>query len=370
MTKLGKAHYGGVIALFYAPHIQQHLIELPGGEANATWYMGDARIGHANSVTDRPDPRRPYVGNAAPRYERRRMMRSDPRMALPADWAETGGALRSRGLATLASTSSQPSMIGTPFEFGNILFGGPCNQKCVFCVGQQLPAEMSPRNHRQWPLKNIGGFIDAMNATKTKRVILSGTTTDPQLYKYEGQLVDFLRDNIQNSHLSLHTNGILALQKLDVFNKYDTATLSINSFNPTTFRRIHGVSSMPDLQTIVAVSTPTLKLSCVLTPDNVSEVESYITTAAEMGIRRIALRRVLDVKRGSQRVPIPSVLQNFEITRMHCGNPVYEIDGVEVTFWTFDETTGQSLNLFADGTLSTQYLLSEANPSLELQAEE
>lgn len=77
MTAKGKAHYGGVLALFYAPHIQQHLIHLPGGEVQAV-----------------VDKSRPYLGIPAGRYEynvRKQASKAqktvDPRPMLPADWA-------------------------------------------------------------------------------------------------------------------------------------------------------------------------------------------------------------------------------------------------------------------------------------------
>ncbi|MDF1515135.1 MAG: hypothetical protein P1S60_15095 [Anaerolineae bacterium] len=38
-------------------------------------------------------------------------------------------------------------------------------------------------------------------------------------------------------------------------------------------------------------------------------------------------------------------------------NPVYMINGVKVTTWTFEATTSTSLDLYADGTLSTTYLM-------------
>ncbi len=39
------------------------------------------------------------------------------------------------------------------------------------------------------------------------------------------------------------------------------------------------------------------------------------------------------------------------------GNPVHDLDGMEVTCWSFDATDMRSLNLFADGTLGTSYLI-------------
>lgn len=366
LTPLGKSHYSGVLALFYAPHVQKHLMELPGGEANATEYMA-AGIGVKTTIEPSVvDPKRPYVGNPLPRYERKRMNRKDPRAALPSDWTEANPVLTPhettrRRYSTLSTPSVQPEREPTKYEFGNILFGGSCNQKCIFCIGQQLPGYLSPRNHRDWPLKNLDRFVEEMIASDSKRVILTGTTTDPQLYKHEAQLIKTLRTKIPGSHISVHTNGLLALRKVDTFNLYDTATISINSFDPVTFAKIHGVSTMPDIGAIVANTKPSIKLSCVLTPDNVDQVEVYIETAARLGVTRIALRPAFCVQTGgSMPLKSPKLLDETVPNRFHCGNPVFDIGGVEVTYWKFDKTSGKSLNLFANGLLSKEYLLSKA----------
>jgi len=77
MTQKGKRYYGGVLALFYAPHIQQHLLQLPGGEMLAV-----SEEAHAQALA------RPYEGNPVARYEYRpRRAPADPRPMLSGDWA-------------------------------------------------------------------------------------------------------------------------------------------------------------------------------------------------------------------------------------------------------------------------------------------
>jgi len=46
-------------------------------------------------------------------------------------------------------------------------------------------------------------------------------------------------------------------------------------------------------------------------------------------------------------------------------NPVYDIGGMQVTYWDFDQSASTSINLFADGTIGTSSLLSET-PQLGL----
>lgn len=86
MTLKGKNHYSGVLALFYAPHIQQHLIQLPGGELEVL-----------NEDLKSQTSARPYDGIPASRYEyksRRKLdplltfqKKHDPRPVLSGDWA-------------------------------------------------------------------------------------------------------------------------------------------------------------------------------------------------------------------------------------------------------------------------------------------
>jgi hypothetical protein len=44
-----------------------------------------------------------------------------------------------------------------------------------------------------------------------------------------------------------------------------------------------------------------------------------------------------------------------------------DFSGMEVTLWSFEASTCRSLNLFADGTLGTSYLLTET-PELQRTA--
>ncbi|HRP70832.1 MAG TPA: hypothetical protein PLY93_15010, partial [Turneriella sp.] len=45
--------------------------------------------------------------------------------------------------------------------------------------------------------------------------------------------------------------------------------------------------------------------------------------------------------------------------RYYRRKPVYRIHGMEVTWWNFSTTTSRSINLFSDGTISENYLLTE-----------
>jgi len=448
MTAAGKKHFSGVVSLFYAPSVQNYLVNLPGGDPwsiNEWKTLGNGVIGSAPWVKWPPLPSEaksdiPPVTKTTVKVPKKSARRGgvadggrdeliDEDWAIenakqqaknasnssssipslgPGDWAKTNsdgsitmqinGVIIQRPPSSLtppipsspiipssaspSNTTSTPSRAysssfptpsssspSTPsfsaslpsekssnehYEFGNILFSGPCNQKCPFCIGQQLDSSLSPNNLKKWPLENIDQFVDKMKETKTKKLIMTGTITDPQLYKHEEKLVKHMREQLPGIHISLHTNGLSALPKMEVFNMYDNCTMSINSFNPETFSKLHGVRSMPDLAQIIKESKIPIKLSCIVTDDNRHEIDDYLKQAAKLGIKRVAVRHLY------KNIPPWKLFQDLTPIKMHCNNPVYTIHGMEVTYWHFDHTSGRSLNLFADGTISNHYLLSKA----------
>ena len=53
------------------------------------------------------------------------------------------------------------------------------------------------------------------------------------------------------------------------------------------------------------------------------------------------------------------VESSHPLIREFYGAPIYDIDGVEVTFWRTVQTTVNSINYFTDGTLSDEYFVVE-----------
>ena len=113
------------------------------------------------------------------------------------------------------------------YDFANILFAGPCNQRCPYCIGRQIPPPLNQCNLHRFPVLNLDPFVDRLRRHRVRQVVLTGTNTDPQLYDRERELVCWLREQLPDAQLSLHTNGQLALAKIDVLNLYDRATISI-----------------------------------------------------------------------------------------------------------------------------------------------
>ena len=134
---------------------------------------------------------------------------------------------------------------------------------------------------------------------------------------------------------------------------------------------MHGVRTMPRLRELLRAATIPVKLSCVVDARNWAEVvgardSPYLARCAELGVERVALRRVHDPKQcgggggARPRLLDGGVFEGRRPERHFRSNPVYRVHGVEVTVWDFDATASRSLNLFPDGTISDEYLLAKA----------
>jgi molybdenum cofactor biosynthesis enzyme MoaA len=242
------------------------------------------------------------------------------------------------------------------YDFANILFAGPCNLRCPYCIGRQVDPALNRNNLDEFPLRNLDAFVELLRSHRVRQIILTGTTTDPQLYRREACLIRWLREQLPQAQLSLHTNGQLALEKMHVFNLYDRATVSFPSFDPDTYEKMTSSRRVPDLAAIVRAAQVPVKVSCVLNEHNVGQVDAFLARCREIGIRRLAFRQLYgDPRRWD-------ILSHLTPVGSYRNNPIYDDAGLQVTYWNFDRTTSTSLNLFSDGTISTDYLLARAGP--------
>jgi pyruvate-formate lyase-activating enzyme len=240
------------------------------------------------------------------------------------------------------------------FDFANILFAGPCNRACPWCIGKNLPPEVNRSNLGLWPLRNLDGFIERVNEAAVPEIVFTGTVTDPHLYRYEAKLIEELRSRLhRRARISIHTNGVLSLKKLSVFNLYDRAAISFPSFDPEVYEKLMGSRQVPDLERILERAAIPVKVSAVVNEHNEPRVEDFLERCREIGVRRLVLRRLFPDSR-----PWPA-FAGLRPAGSYRGNPVMDSLGMEVTLWRFEASTCRSLNLFADGTLGSSYLLTE-----------
>jgi MoaA/NifB/PqqE/SkfB family radical SAM enzyme len=243
------------------------------------------------------------------------------------------------------------------FDFANLLFSGPCNARCPFCIGRQIDPRLNIDNLDEFPPRNLDRFIEMIRDHGIRQVTFTGTNTDPLLYRYPGRLLNLLRARLPSgTQFSLHTNGRLALPRMEIIDQYDRVSISLPSFNPETYHRMMGVPGVPDLAEILRRACAPVKISCVVTDDNIPEITCFLEICRVIGIRRVVLRKLFGESRPRQAL-IP--LERLALSRrgMYRHNPVYDFQGMEVTLWDFDQSTTNSINLFSTGVISTSYRL-------------
>jgi len=94
-----------------------------------------------------------------------------------------------------------------------------------------------------------------------------------------------------------------------------------------------------------------IKISTLVTLDNRREISEIISRCKELAVRRLVLRRLYGETQPEDFFP------GCAPVRLFAGNPVYDVDGLEVTVWDFARSTLRCLNLFSDGTISREYRL-------------
>lgn len=252
-------------------------------------------------------------------------------------------------------------MLSPPlFDFANLLFSGPCSARCPFCIGRRLDRRRIPPNLDEYPPRNLDAFIARIHRAGIRLLALTGANTDPQLYAHEAQLIERLRGEIPGVQISLHTNGRQALPKMEVFNAYDRATVSFPSFNPETYRRVMGVADPPDLVEIIRRARAPIKLSCVLTAHNLPELGEFLRRCRDLGVRRVALRKLYGDRRPWDAL-IPFTGLGLHRRGAHHGSPIYNYDEVEVTLWDFAASECRAINLFSSGEITEEYLITDGN---------
>lgn len=234
-------------------------------------------------------------------------------------------------------------------DFANILFSGPCNLRCPRCIGRAMPE--LPANLDRFPLGGLRRFCGLLRRHGVQQVTLTGANTDPLLYRHLDRLIPLLRRAVPGVRLNLHTNGWLALARLERFNRHDRACISLPSFDARTCGAMTGRPRVLPLGRILERATIPIKISTLITEDNVQEVPEIIARCRALGIRRMVLR----LPHGEP--PRFALLPGHRPLRHFAGNPVYRVQGLEVTVWDFDRSTLRCLNLFSDGSISGDYLL-------------
>lgn len=242
------------------------------------------------------------------------------------------------------------------YDFANILLSGPCNLRCPDCIGQQLPERFSLDNLQLFPLRGLARFVRVIGERGVTQVTLTGTNTDPQLYRHEERLLAYLR-RVPGVKVSLHTNGVMALKRIRTFNLYDRATISLPSFSPRTCQLMTGRTQVLDLEQILSAARIPIKISTLITRHNIREIPEILARCRSLGVRRMVLRERYGRRRRADLSALLGPFAEQTPVAWFGGQPVFRCGEMEVTVWDFSRSTLRCLNLFSDGTIGPEYEL-------------
>lgn len=245
-----------------------------------------------------------------------------------------------------------------PHWFGNIHLSGPCNRSCYFCIGQHMMALDRFNNLDTWPLLNLDQFADECRGRQITEVNVTGTNTDPLLYKHTSELANHLRERIPGLVLGIRTNGAAFNTSWgwERWSVYDKASITVCSLNPKIYRKMMGSGNPPSVADM-AKTKKDVKVNIVLGPENVggdtSDFINTIYSCKHAGIYEFNLREPY----GQPHVGNP--LKNWKPDGHHLGMPWYFLDGggtrAKVTYWDVHYCEVESVNLYANGRVSIDY---------------
>ena len=253
--------------------------------------------------------------------------------------------------------------------FSNINLQGPCNYKCYFCLGNDLclsnKINYLTTHFNKW--KNFDSFLALCRKDNIDKLYLTGQNTDPLLYFYLDELIDYLKK--EGFKVGIRTNGFLSLEKMAVINSINSSiSLSIHSLSPNIHKKITGVNTIAYWDKIINKIKVPLRVSIVVNRYNENEIFDIIKFLSNYdNVRYIQLRCVCtDTRYNTLKDDMASfdrientIDKRFPIVREFYTSKIYNIYGMEVSIWKTVQTTINSYNYFTEGIISDDYFVIE-----------
>lgn len=241
--------------------------------------------------------------------------------------------------------------------FGNVHLSGPCNRSCYFCIGQHMMALDGYDVLGKWPLAGWGGFVSSCAERGVSAVYLTGTNTDPILYRHHAEFTAALRRDL-GVPVGLRTNGVSARWR-EIASHYDCGSLTVCSVDPAVNARMMGgpPASNKTVAGLLEAWGGDLKVNIVLGPENRDDCLRTVGRLAGLGVSRFNLREPY----GQPFVGDPVRRAGGEPSGSVFGMPVYEVCGAEVCYWDVHYCEVESVNLYASGRVSVDYPISRGH---------
>lgn len=252
-------------------------------------------------------------------------------------------------------------------RYGEILILGKCNLNCYYCLQNELKTnvENSLNTHYlEWV--NFQKWLDNLKENNINHIIISSITTDPLLYNYIDELVDYLLFN--NFLISIRTNGVLAEQKITTLQKINgEVSFSVNSLSEHTNRLIQQRHFEINYDYIISnLKDKNIRISIVVNKHNYYQIFDIINYFAIYdNVEYIQLRKLykeykIDTIEESYYFKVKTFIKdNCKRLDNYYSSECYIINGKKVSLWdtVFPKTDIISSNYFTNGKISEHNLL-------------
>jgi len=207
-------------------------------------------------------------------------------------------------------------------------------------------------------MTGMNEFLESCMIKECKEVFLTGTNTDPALYRHHKDFVEFMKVNLEIP-IGIRTNGTAHVSELQY---YDKGSITICSLDPSVNLKMMGGPPC-DLGEIAlhVRDISKWKINCVLGPENANgrTLLELVDACEKFGIPRINLREpygqpyVGDAFLTALRKRTKKILQDTV--------DVYTFGNVEVSYWNVHYVGVRSVNLYANGRVSQDYPITKGH---------
>lgn len=251
-------------------------------------------------------------------------------------------------------------------DYGEILFVGQCNFKCFYCLGHEMHESTKYNtlntHFQNWP--NFNKWLDDLHNTNVKKIYLSSTNSEPLLYEYLSELIDYLQD--MRFDVGIRTNGSL---DTSVCSKCkEEVSLSLQSLNPNTFQKITNVPlSFDFLKNLSKIKSDNMRVSIVVNRYNYKEIFDILDQLKDYNLRYVQLRQCYKYYETDIQPDIDAFnyvlneLKAFPIKGNFNESIIYDVYGLSVSVWetVFKKESISSSNYWTNGVITNNNLLVE-----------
>lgn len=252
-------------------------------------------------------------------------------------------------------------------DYGEILFVGTCNLQCFYCLGHEMhdsTKENTLNTHfLEWP--NFKKWLDELHQYGTKTIYLSSTNSEPMLYIYISELIDYLQNDGFN--VGIRTNA--SIDRPEIYDKCkEEVSLSLQSLYSTTFYKITNVSLNFDfLKTLSHIKNDKLRVTIVVNRYNYLEVFEMLEKLKEFNLKYVQLRQCYKYYETDIEPDIFAFnyimdqLKKYPVKGNFNESIIYDYKGLPVSVWetVFKKSSISSSNYWTNGVITHNNLLVE-----------